>query len=119
MRAIPSDISTLEALRMPPVVSEFANLSRGLVLVTGPTGSGKSTTLASLIDLINRTRASHIVTIEDPIEFTHAHKESIVNQREVGIDTLSFAAACGTRCGRIRTSSWLGSSVTSRPYRLP
>jgi len=93
MRAIPSDISTLEALRMPPVVSEFANLSRGLVLVTGPTGSGKSTTLASLIDLINRTRASHIVTIEDPIEFTHAHKESIVNQREVGIDTLSFAAA--------------------------
>ncbi|NND04103.1 MAG: PilT/PilU family type 4a pilus ATPase [Acidimicrobiia bacterium] len=93
MRAIPSDISTLEALAMPPVVSEFANLSRGLVLVTGPTGSGKSTTLASLIDLINRTRASHIVTIEDPIEFTHAHKKAIVNQREVGIDTLSFAAA--------------------------
>ncbi len=93
MRAIPSDISTLEALRMPPVVSEFAGLSRGLVLVTGPTGSGKSTTLASLIDLINRTRASHIVTIEDPIEFTHSHKMAIVNQREVGIDTLSFAAA--------------------------
>jgi twitching motility protein PilT len=93
MRAIPSDISTLEALNMPSVVSEFANLSRGMVLVTGPTGSGKSTTLASVIDLINRTRASHIVTIEDPIEFTHNHKLSIVNQREVGIDTMSFAAA--------------------------
>lgn len=93
MRAIPSDISTLESLRVPPVVSEFANLSRGLVLVTGPTGSGKSTTLASMIDLINRTRASHIVTIEDPIEFTHTHKKAIVNQREVGVDTLSFAAA--------------------------
>jgi len=93
MRAIPSDISTLEALSMPPVVSDFASLTRGMVLVTGPTGSGKSTTLAALIDLINRTRASHIVTIEDPIEFTHNHKLSIVNQREVGIDTLSFAAA--------------------------
>ena len=93
MRAIPSDISTLESLKMPPVISEFANLTRGMVLVTGPTGSGKSTTLASLIDLINRTRASHIVTIEDPIEFTHNHKLSIVNQREVGIDTMSFAAA--------------------------
>jgi len=93
MRAIPTDISTLEALNMPSVVSEFATLSRGMVLVTGPTGSGKSTTLASLIDLINRTRASHIVTIEDPIEFTHNHKLSIVNQREVGIDTMSFAAA--------------------------
>jgi twitching motility protein PilT len=93
MRAIPSDISTLESLRMPPVVAEFAKLSRGLVLVTGPTGSGKSTTLASLIDLINRTRASHIITIEDPIEFTHSHKMSIVNQREVGADTLTFASA--------------------------
>ena len=93
MRAIPSDISTLEALQMPAIVSEFASLSRGLVLVTGPTGSGKSTTLAALIDLINQSRASHIVTIEDPIEFTHNHKMSIVNQREVGIDTLSFAAA--------------------------
>ncbi|MFC2177087.1 PilT/PilU family type 4a pilus ATPase [Actinomycetota bacterium] len=93
MRAIPSDISTLESLRMPPAISEFAGLSRGLVLVTGPTGSGKSTTLAALIDLINRTRASHIVTIEDPIEFTHSHKMSIVNQREVGADTLSFASA--------------------------
>lgn len=93
MRAIPSDISTLESLKMPPIVSEFANFSRGLVLVTGPTGSGKSTTLAALIDLINSTRANHIVTIEDPIEFTHSHKRSIVNQREVGVDTQSFASA--------------------------
>ncbi len=93
MRAIPRDIATLEELGIPPVVAEFAGLSRGLVLVTGPTGSGKSTTLAALIDLINQTRASHIITIEDPIEFAHTHKKSIVNQREVGIDTLSFAAA--------------------------
>jgi len=93
MRAIPADIHPLEDLNMPETVAEFARLSRGLVLVTGPTGSGKSTTLAALIDLINRTAACHIMTIEDPIEFTHHHKMSIVNQREVGTDTLSFAAA--------------------------
>jgi len=74
-------------------VGSFAQLARGLVLVTGPTGSGKSTTLAALIDLVNSTRADHIVTVEDPIEFLHHHKKSIVNQREVGADTHSFAAA--------------------------
>ena len=74
-------------------MGQFAKLPRGLVLVTGPTGSGKSTTLAALIDLVNRTRADHIVTIEDPIEFLHKHQKSLVNQREVGHDTHSFAAA--------------------------
>jgi twitching motility protein PilT len=92
-RAIPNDIKTLESLGMPPVISEFAGLERGLVLVTGPTGSGKSTTLASLIDLVNRSRRGHIVTIEDPIEFLHTHRMSIVTQREVGNDTRSFSAA--------------------------
>jgi twitching motility protein PilT len=92
-RVIPYEIRPLEQLGVPPVVANFANLPRGLVLVTGPTGSGKSTTLASIVDLANRTRADHIMTVEDPIEFLHRHKRSIVNQREVGEDTLSFASA--------------------------
>ena len=92
-RVIPYEIKPLEALGVPPVVGNFANLPRGLVLVTGPTGSGKSTTLASIIDLANRTRSDHIMTVEDPIEFLHRHKKSLINQREVGADTLSFANA--------------------------
>ena len=93
MRAIPNDVVTLEALGMPPVVKEFAYLPRGLVLVTGATGSGKSTTLASIVDEINTHRGVHVMTVEDPIEFMHRHKRSIVNQREVGADTESFATA--------------------------
>jgi twitching motility protein PilT len=92
-RLIPTEIRPLSALGVPDVVSEFAKLPRGLVLVTGPTGSGKSTTLAALIDLVNSTRSDHIVTVEDPIEFMHRNKRSLVNQREVGADTLSFANA--------------------------
>jgi twitching motility protein PilT len=92
-RLIPTEIKQLTQLGVPASVSAFAKLARGLVLVTGPTGSGKSTTLAALIDLVNSTRADHIVTVEDPIEFMHKHKKSIVNQREVGHDTHSFAAA--------------------------
>ncbi|PZE74118.1 type IV pili twitching motility protein PilT [Curtobacterium sp. MCBD17_019] len=92
-RLIPTKIKTLKELGIPEDVSDFANLPRGLVLVTGPTGSGKSTTLAALIDLVNETRADHIVTVEDPIEFMHDHKRSIINQREVGADTHSFANA--------------------------
>jgi twitching motility protein PilT len=93
LRAIPEHIMSLEELGMPPTVGEFARMSRGLVLVTGATGQGKSTTLASLIDLINRTRAVHVMTVEDPIEYMHRHKTAVVNQREVGTDTLSFASA--------------------------
>jgi twitching motility protein PilT len=92
-RAIPHLIKPLDELGVPESVARFAHLPRGLVLVTGPTGSGKTTTLASLLDLANRTRYSHIVTIEDPIEFLHTHKRSLVNQREVGADTVSFAMA--------------------------
>jgi len=93
MRVIPFEILPLEDLGIPEQVSNFAYLPRGFVLVTGPTGSGKSTTLASLIDLANRNRAAHIMTVEDPIEFLHRHKRSVVNQREVGTDTHGFATA--------------------------
>ncbi len=93
LRSIPNEIMPLEELGLPEVTTELSMMSRGLVLVTGITGSGKSTTLASMIDLINRTRPVHIMTIEDPIEFLHRHDKAIVNQREVGVDTQSFASA--------------------------
>jgi len=93
MRLIPWEIKPLEALGMPAVMNTFSGLKRGLVLVTGPTGSGKSTTLAAVIDQVNRTRRGHIMTIEDPIEFLHEHRGCLVNQREVGDDTHNFQAA--------------------------
>ena len=93
MRAIPFEIKPLHELGIPDQIERFAYMPRGLVLVTGPTGSGKTTTLASLLDLANRTRRDHIVTIEDPIEFLHEHKRCLVNQREVGVDTNGFAVA--------------------------
>jgi twitching motility protein PilT len=93
LRSIPNDIVPLESLGLPTRVGEFAELPRGLVLVTGPTGSGKTTTLASLLDIVNRTKPVHIMTVEDPIEFLHNHQMATVNQREVGEDTHSFAAA--------------------------
>jgi len=93
LRTIPHEIRLLEDLGVPPQVANFCTLPRGFVLVTGPTGSGKSTTLAALLDLINRDHRKHIMTVEDPIEFLHAHKRSLVNQRELGTDTHSFAAA--------------------------
>ena len=92
-RLIPTEIKQLKDLGVPETIGRFAKLPRGLVLVTGPTGSGKSTTLAALIDLVNRTRADHIVTVEDPIEFMHKNHKSLVNQREVGPDTHSFQTA--------------------------
>ena len=93
MRSIPTKIKTADELGLPPVVSELAEEKRGIILLTGTTGSGKSTTLAAIIDHINRARAEHIVTIEDPIEFLHHDKSSILNQREVGSDTVSFGRA--------------------------
>jgi len=93
LRRIPFEIHGFEELGLPPVVPKLAEKPRGLILVTGPTGSGKSTTLASMIDKINRERRGHIVTIEDPIEFVHQHRNCLVNQREVGSDTSSFADA--------------------------
>lgn len=92
-RTIPQEIPKFENLGLPLVIREFTKLNKGLVLVTGPTGSGKSTTLASLIDIINTERSVHIITLEDPIEYLHKHKMSIVNQREIGSDSKSFAAA--------------------------
>jgi len=92
-REIPDKILTCEELGLPPVIRQLATLPRGLVLVTGPTGSGKSTTLAAIIDEANKTRKDHIITVEDPIEFVHISQKAIVNHREVGIHTRSFAAA--------------------------
>ena len=92
-REIPSTIMTAEQLGLPPVVSKLATLPRGLVLVTGPTGSGKSTTLASIVDVANRSRKDHIITVEDPIEFVHQSQGCIVNHREVGLHTETFSSA--------------------------
>ncbi len=93
MRTINTSIPPMEKLGLPPVIRELCHKKRGLILVTGPTGSGKSTTLASMIDYINSNSGDHIITIEDPIEYLHQHKKSIVNQREVGDDTENFATA--------------------------
>jgi twitching motility protein PilT len=92
-RVIPASIRSFEELGLPPIVEQFANRPRGFILVTGPTGSGKSTTLASIVDRINDTRSVHVITVEDPIEYLHEHKVAMVNQREVGSDTKSFAQA--------------------------
>ncbi|HEV8196685.1 MAG TPA: type IV pilus twitching motility protein PilT [Gemmatimonadales bacterium] len=93
LRMIPFSVRTFEDLGLPPVTAKLAERPRGLILVTGPTGSGKSTTLAAMLDKINKERKSHIITVEDPIEFIHRHQSCIVNQREIGTDTKSFAAA--------------------------
>ncbi|MBU8911958.1 MAG: type IV pilus twitching motility protein PilT [Desulfobacterales bacterium] len=92
-REIPAEIMTAEQLGLPPVISKLADLPRGLVLVTGPTGSGKSTTLAAIIDQANRTRKDHIITVEDPIEFVHRSQSAIVSHREVGLHTQTFSSA--------------------------
>ncbi|KXG76022.1 Twitching mobility protein [Fervidicola ferrireducens] len=93
IRLVGDVIRSIEELGLPPVIGELADKNHGLVLVTGPTGSGKTTTLAAMIDRINETRSCHIVTLEDPIEYLHRHKKSIVNQREIGSDSPSFASA--------------------------
>jgi twitching motility protein PilT len=93
VRRLSNVIPALDSLGLPPVVSSLAKKPRGLVLVTGPTGSGKSTTLAAMIDLINRESRKHIITLEDPVEYIHQHKNSVINQREIGCDTASFASA--------------------------
>jgi twitching motility protein PilT len=121
-RLIPFEVVPLESLGLPPVVADFATKPRGLVLVTGPTGSGKSTTLASLIDVINSTREEHIMTIEDPIEFLHRHKKCMVNQRELGSDAMSFADALRAALrqdpdvilvGEMRDLETIGTAITA------
>ena len=121
-RLIPYEIAPLASLGLPPAVASFAERPRGLVLVTGPTGSGKSTTLASLLDVINETREEHIITIEDPIEFLHHHKRCIVNQRELGTDATSFAQALRAALrqdpdvilvGEMRDVETIGTAITA------
>jgi twitching motility protein PilT len=121
-RLIPFEVVPLETLGLPPVVADFATKPRGLVLVTGPTGSGKSTTLASIIDVINSTREEHIMTIEDPIEFLHRHKSCMVNQRELGSDATTFADALRAALrqdpdvilvGEMRDLETIGTAITA------
>jgi len=116
-REIPSEIMTCEQLGLPKVIARLAHLPKGLVLVTGPTGSGKSTTLAAIVDEANKTRKDHILTIEDPIEFVHKSQKCIINHREVGSHTRSFfRGPVAGPCVRIRTSSWLVRCGTWRRY---
>jgi twitching motility protein PilT len=121
-RTIPTKIKTLEQLNVPTVLKTFAQLRSGLVLVTGPTGSGKSTTLAALIDYINESSSRHIITIEEPIEFVHPNKKSVLCQREVGIDANSFADGLRTACrqdcdvilvGEMRDMETIGLAVSA------
>ena len=111
-RLIPFKLPEFEDLGLPEVVRRLSKKPRGLILVTGPTGSGKSTTLASMINMINRDRREHIITIEDPIEYIHSHRGCLVNQREVGEDTNSFTRALKSIFDRTRTSSSSASSAT-------
>lgn len=122
MRTISEEILTFEQLGLPKVIADIARVPRGLVLVTGPTGSGKSTTLATMIDLINSEYPKHIVTIEDPIEFYHNHKTSVVNQREIGEDTMNFSNALRAvlrqapdviLVGEMRDHETIGAAVTA------
>ncbi len=115
-RAIPSRALTLEQLKMPQAVRSLCRSSNGLILVTGKTGSGKSTSLAAMIDDINKRIKGHILTIEDPIEFVHPRHNCLISQREVGVHTPSrLRRPCSRPCARIRTSSWSASCATSRP----
>ena len=119
-RAIPIEILTAEKLGLPSKVLDLCYLTKGLVLVTGPTGSGKSTTLAALIDYINEHRTDHIITIEDPIEFVHENKKCLVNQREVHVHTrLASRTRSAPRCAKIPTSSSSARCATSRPSPSP
>jgi twitching motility protein PilT len=119
LRVVPSSVKSFEELGLPKSVASIALSPRGLVLVTGPTGSGKSTTLASMIDFINQEKRCHIVTIEDPIEFFHRHKRSIINQREIGADTHSFSKALRAVLRQAPDVILVGRCATTKPLRQP
>jgi len=114
-RTIPTEIWTLEDLACPKIFKELINQPQGLILVTGPTGSGKSTTLAAMVDHVNKNEYGHILTIEDPIEFVHTSQKCLVNQREVHRTPMASTRPCARPCARIRTTSWSASCATSRP----
>jgi len=105
MRHVKTKIPTFDELHLPLQLKQIVTVPRGIILSSGTTGSGKSTTLAALIQEINTTQRRRIITIEDPIEYIFGDEQSVVSQREVGLDTISFNAACATFCGRTRTSS--------------
>src|SRR2546426_3675083 len=113
-RQIPTKVNTADDLGLPPLLKRAAMLHKGLVLFTGPTGSGKSTSLAAIIDHANKHRKDHIITVEDPIEFVHQSQGCLVNHREVGMHTKSFAAALRGRCARTPISFWSARCGTSR-----
>ena len=117
IRQIPIAIKSFSELGLPPVIARLSEKPRGLVLVTGPTGSGKSTTLAAMIDKINKEMKGHIITVEDPIEYLHPHKSCIVNQREVGADTDNLRRRSSMCCARIPTSCSSARCATSRRSR--
>lgn len=119
MRVISATIKPLEELGLPEILHDLAHLRDGLILVTGPTGSGKSTTLASMIDIINRERQGVIITLEDPIEFLHNHKNCVVNQREVGTDTTSFAEGLRAALRSDPDVILVGRCGIWRPFPLP
>ena len=114
LRLLNNSIPTLAELSMPPVLTKLADEPRGLILVTGPTGSGKSTTLAAMIDHINETRSDHIITIENPIEYVYQGKQALIHQREVGQDVSSLPPPCAALCVRTRTSFWSARCATMR-----
>ena len=116
-RVIPSNILTAEQLGLSQHILNLCHLTKGLVLVTGPTGSGKSTTLCAMVDYINRNRADHIITIEDPIEFVHENKKCLINQREVRTHTTGSRTRCAPRCAKTRTSFSSARCATSRRSR--
>ena len=117
MRVIPSRVPTVDDLQLPPVLKRIAEEERGLVLVTGTTGSGKSTSLAAMLNHINNTRATHIMTVEDPIEYLHRDNKSIINQREVRTDTSRSRRRCAARCVRTPTSCWSAKCATSKRWK--
>ena len=119
LRVIPNHIKTMEELNLPSTLRKFIERKQGLVLMVGPTGHGKSTALAAMINEINNTRAEHILTIEDPIEFVFTPNKSIISQRELYLDTPTLPALCGRLCAKILTWFWWAKCAIWNPFPRP